>query len=57
MRIDQGRPQPGGADNLDLDLGADRPPDELFHAVDEGVHVGGLGIEGLTAGEGEQTVR
>ncbi len=57
-RVHQRRPQVAGLDQqLHGDLRPDGAPDQLLHAVDEAVHVGGLGIERLPAREGQQPVR
>ena len=56
-RIDLDLPQPGAADDLEIDVLAERPPEEIRHAADQLVDVGQPGIERLAPREGQQPLR
>jgi hypothetical protein len=51
-RIDPGCPKPAGANHLELDIRADRPPNQVLHAGDEAVHIKGFRVQRLPAREG-----
>ena len=55
-RIDQGRPQLAAGHHLDLDRRTHRAADQVFHAGHQAIDVGGLGIQRLPAGKGQQPV-
>jgi hypothetical protein len=56
VRVALGLPEAAGGDHLELDMLADGPAKQLLHAGDERVRADGLGVERLTAREGEQSV-
>ena len=53
-RIDESVPEPAGEHGLDLDRLADCAAHHVVHAGDEPAHIDDLGLERLTAPEGEQ---
>jgi hypothetical protein len=50
-------PKAAGLDDLDVDVGADRPPQQVGHSRDRAVHIDDLGIERLAPGESQQALR
>jgi len=54
VRVAQRRPQALHKPGFNLDRRADGTAEQVFHAADQQVHVGGLGIECLPPREGEQ---
>ncbi len=55
-RIDLDLPQPGAADDFEIDILAQRALEEVRHAVEQSVDIDGLRVERLLACEGEQAL-
>ena len=56
-RVDLDLPESGAVDDFEIDVLAERPPEEIRHAGDQLIDVGQLGIERLAPREGQQPLR